>query len=315
MITLDNNSSQKIKEVYKDFIFDKNNTTSENTVKYYQYYIDQFMIFLKTNNITTTDQLNRRVIQRYIVWLDENHDMNTTSANIAIRAIRVFIYWMQEEEDVKIKHFKIQELPDNKRKEKEVYTEKELEKLLEKPNLQKSRFTTYRNWVIVNFLLATGARRHTTTNMKVKDVNLMKKKIKLFNFKRHQTYTINIYQNFHNIIKEYLEIRKGQPDDFLFSTQYGTEMSVSGLTTAITRYNRRRGVGKTSLHAFRYTFASMWIKNGGDPYILSDLLDHSDMETTRIYVHQFQEDKRLETFNPLESLKNKGKKDYINLNK
>ena len=110
-----------------------------------------------------------------------------------------------------------------------------------------------------------------------------------------------------------MQIRKGESDHYLFPTQYGNQLSPSGLTTAISRYNRSRGIEKTSLHAFRRTFASIWIKNGGDPYILSDLLDHSEMEMTRRYVYMFNDDKRVERFNPLESLKNKNKKDYINL--
>jgi integrase/recombinase XerD len=313
MITISENRSYNIEELFDVFLKEKEGRIADTTIGFYNDYIGKFMIFLKGREIKTTDQLNIQIINYYIVWLNNNLDINTTSANIHLRAIRAFIYWMQKKEEIEIKNFQVQELPDDKRKEKEIYTEAELEKLLKKPNLQKTRFPTYRSWVIINFLLATGARRHTTTNMKIKDIDMENRKIKLFNFKRHRNYKINFYNNFYNVIKEYLQIRKGQPADFLFPTQYGTEMSVSGLTSAISRYNKSRGVEKTGIHAFRHTFASLWIKNGGDPYILSDLLDHSDMETTRIYVHQFQEDKRLETFNPLESIKNKNKKDYINL--
>jgi len=179
--------------------------------------------------------------------------------------------------------------------------------------MKKIKFPKYRNWVIINFLIATGARRHTTVNVKTSDLDFQNRKIRLFNFKRHQYYLIDFYNSFNNIIKEYLQIRKGEPDHYLFPTQYGNQLSPSGLTTAISRYNRSRGIEKTSLHAFRRTSASIWIKNGGDPYILSDLLDHSEMEMTRRYVYMFNDDKRVESFNPLESLKKKNKKDYINM--
>ena len=51
---------------------------------------------------------------------------------------------------------------------KKTYTDKELRKLLKKPDLDKCNFAKYRNWVIVNFLLGTAVRSRTLRNMKVK---------------------------------------------------------------------------------------------------------------------------------------------------
>jgi integrase/recombinase XerD len=313
MIELNKEKSYNIKKAFNIFLEEKEGMVAEATIEYYKQHNSKFLIFLENKNIESTVQLNSQTIDHFLVWLNNNFTIKTTTANIKIRAIRPFVYWMQDKDTIKIKNFKIKELPESKRKNQEIYSEKELEKLLEKPNMKKVKFPTYRNWVIVNFLMATGSRRHTTVNVKIKDLDMENKKIKLFNFKRHQYYFMNFYNNFNSIIKEYLQIRKGEPEDYLFSTQYGTELSSSGLTTAISRYNKSRGVETTSLHAFRRTFASIWIKNGGDPYILSDLLDHSSMEMTRRYVYQFQDDKRVESFNPLESLKNKNKKNYIKL--
>lgn len=313
MIEINKEKSFDISKAYSNFISEKEGRVAKGTINYYNQHNKKFLIFLKSKNITSTDQINNQTIDHYLVWLNNNFNIKTTSANIKIRAIRPFIYWMQEKEMIKIKSFKIKELPESKRKEQEIYTEKELEKLLKKPNMKKVKFPEYRNWVIINFLLATGSRRHTTVNVKISDLNMETRKIKLYNFKRHQYYFIDFYNSFYNLIKEYLQIRKGEPDHFLFPTQYGNQLSPSGLTTAISRYNKERGVEKTSLHAFRRTFASIWIKNGGDPYILSDLLDHAEMEMTRRYVYMFQDDKRVESFNPLESLNNKNKKNYINL--
>jgi integrase/recombinase XerD len=295
------------------FINGKEGIVAEATIDYYNQHNRKFLVFLKNKNIENTDELNNQTIDHYLVWLNNNFDIKTSTANIKIRAIRPFIYWMQRKETIKIKEFQIKELPESKIKNQEIYDEKELEKLLKKPNMKKIKFPDYRNWVIVNFLVATGARRHTTVNVKISDLNMNKRKIRLFNFKRHQHYFIDFYNSFNNIMKEYLQIRKGEPDHYLFPTQYGNQLSPSGLTTAISRYNRGRGVETTSLHAFRRTFASLWIQNGGDPYILSDLLDHAEMEMTRRYVYMFQNDKRVESFNPLESLNNKNKKNYIDM--
>lgn len=37
-------------------------------------------------------------------------------------------------------------------------------------------------------------------------------------------------------------------------------------------------------HKFRHTFATHFVVNGGDPFSLKDLLGHTNIETTNIYV-------------------------------
>ncbi|MFW5988022.1 MAG: tyrosine-type recombinase/integrase [bacterium] len=59
------------------------------------------------------------------------------------------------------------------------------------------------------------------------------------------------------IINEYLQFREGEEQDYLFCIIYGLKLSTSGFNTAITRYNKGRGVDKTSTHLFRYTFAKL----------------------------------------------------------
>lgn len=62
---------------------------------------------------------------------------------------------------------------------KDVYTEEELERLLKKPDVKRCRFEDYRNWVIVNYLLGTGQRRRTVVNLKIGDLDLGNKLVKV----------------------------------------------------------------------------------------------------------------------------------------
>ena len=59
-----------------------------------------------------------------------------------------------------------------------------------------------------------------------------------------------------SILREYMTIRKGEPEEYLFCNQYGEMLSENALRLAIAHYNRSlRGVEKTSIHLFRHTFA------------------------------------------------------------
>ncbi len=55
---------------------------------------------------------------------------------------------------------------------KEVYTDEELMLLLKKPNLSKCKFNEYRTWVIINFMMNSGARSSTIREILIGDVDL-----------------------------------------------------------------------------------------------------------------------------------------------
>jgi len=311
---ISNVKEKSIKEALEDFMLEKKSEKkSEATIKYYRYNNRLFLNFCQNSlKIKNTDEINKKTIQQFLLWLDSNRDYNTTSANTTLRAIRVFIYWMQEHFSIQIPEFKIKMLPDSQNKMKEIYNKDELEKLLKKPKIKKVRFSEYRNWVMINFFLATGVRKKTLINVKNNDINFQREIINLYNFKAKREYQVDLYPKLRKVLKRYIEIRRGDPEDFLFCTEHGGQITASGIRSAIERYNKARGVNKTSIHAFRRTFASIWIENGGDAYTLTRLLDHTSMDVTREYVQQFGKSKRNKRKNPLESM-NFGRGNYINM--
>ena len=83
-------------------------------------------------------------------------------------------------------------------------------------------------------------------------------------------------------------------------------LSPKALRLAIQRYNRSRGVEKTSLHHFRHTFASKYMMAcGGNAFTLQKLLGHSTLKTTKIYCNIFDADiaRNYDEFSPLAQIK------------
>ena len=104
------------------------------------------------------------------------------------------------------------------------------------------------------------------------------------------------------ILIEYIRYRKPKSDDdYLFCNWHGGQLSRDGLINGIRRYNRRRGVEKTSIHLFRHTFAKMWIINGGDIFRLQKILGHKSLDMVRNYIELFGNDLKrdYDKFNPL----------------
>jgi integrase/recombinase XerD len=64
----------------------------------------------------------------------------------------------------------------------------------------------------------------------------------------------------------------------------------NGVNQALERIGKRAGLlgVRINPHTFRHTFARGWLENGGEIFKLSRVLGHSEMQTTQIYLRDFQ---------------------------
>ena len=213
------------------------------------------------------------------------------------RVLRTFLNWCGAEGYTNVK------MPPMKDREtvKETYTDAELAALLHKP-AKDGDFCEYRNWVIVNFLLNCGCRASTVRNIQNKDVDLAAKQVVFRHTKNGKIQVIPLCQLMVNILSDYMETRSGELGDYLFCSEYGEMLSENALREAIHRYNRKRGVQKTSLHLFRHTFARKFLIDcGGDAFTLQKLLGHSTLKMTKHYCAIFDADiaKNFDSLSPL----------------
>ena len=76
-------------------------------------------------------------------------------------------------------------------------------------------------------------------------------------------------------------------DDAFFCTQDGRRLDERNVARIVERVSTRAKLGERRVHPhlLRHTFATHFIKNGGDPFSLQRLLGHSDIKTTMIYVN------------------------------
>lgn len=210
-------------------------------------------------------------------------DITDVTVNTRLRGIRAFFNYCMKMGY--IPRFEM-ELIRTEKKIKEVYTDEEIKLLIKKPK-QKCLFTEYRNWVITLYLIATGNRLRTIINIKNGDVDINNQVIMLKKTKNHKQQIFPISDYLKPILKEYMMKRKGKEDDFLFCNQYGEQLTSSGLSQSIRKYNRRRGVTKTSIHLYRHTFARRLIQNGAELYDLKCLLGHSTLQMSTEYLDEF----------------------------
>ena len=304
-ITMSKKSNLSIQEAFDLFIRKcKIKNLTDLSISSYEKKMVHFYEFIDKSEPITA--VTKDTVDDYILWLRENTEANDITINSYLRSVRAFLYFCME--DRYIPTFKIQLIKAEK-KIKETYTDDELVRLLEKPDVDNCSFSCYKTWVFENYLLGTGNRISTALDLHIGDINFQSGIIILRKTKNRKQQIIPLSATLAEILQGYLQIRGGEADDYVFCNEYGEQASCRTYQQLVRRYNRKRGVEKTSCHTFRHTFAKNWILNSGDMFRLQKILGHSDLTVTKEYINMFGQDLQMdfEKFNPLDNLKNRSK--------
>lgn len=291
--------SATIAETFESFLNSrKAKGVAAATLKTYHYHFAALSHHM--NMDSGIDTLTRRDIEAAIAHMRDN-DISANSIRTYVITFRSFLSWCRAEglTDVEISPYKGEETV------KDTYTDGELKRLLKKPQTRSCTFAEFRNWTIVSLLVNSGCRAATIRNMKVADVNLSGATITYRHTKNKNVQITPLCSEMVSILREYLRIRDGQPNDYLFPNDSGNMFSERGLCDAVHDFNKSRGVEKTSIHLFRHSFAERYLKNGGNAFNLQKLLGHSTLDMTKHYCRIYDAEiaKDYDKFSPLATLK------------
>lgn len=157
--------------------------------------------------------------------------------------------------------------------------------------------------VILRLLYGSGLRRSEIVNLRIKDVETHDGKCRLRINKGKggkDRYTVLSRKILPELREYFLACR---PKDYLFNGQgKGEPMSLELLRYIMQKALKKSGINKdASLHTLRHCFASHALEDGINIRSLQELLGHSSIETTMIYLH-VSELPLKGTFSPLDTL-------------
>lgn len=294
-ITMNASSYKSVAEVFGDFVISQTaQGLSPVTLTNYRHHFHSISRHLDT--LQSMDALTKSKLEAMVVSMRQS-GLAHNSISSYCRVLRTFLGWCERE------GMTVPPMPHIKDKEtvKESYTDEELEAILKRPNKNCS-FCEYRNWVVVNFLMNCGCRASTVRNIQNRDVDLDTRQIIFRHNKNGKIQTVPLCSVMVSILREYMAVRKGKSDDYLFCDQYGGMLSMNALRLAVARHNQSRGVSKTSTHLYRHTFARKYLVDcGGDAFMLQKLLGHSTLKMTKHYCAIYDADiaKNFDRFSPL----------------
>ncbi|WP_408010160.1 tyrosine-type recombinase/integrase [Pseudalkalibacillus sp. A8] len=280
-------SEMLIQEVYEDFQMEnKVKNLSEMTLLFYEQNLKYFKEYLERAGIEYLGDIEKKHVDKFILKLKDK-GLKDNTINTYLRATRSFLYFAMRENY--LSEFKIR-LINSDKQQIEPYSKEEIQKLIKKPNLKECGFVEHRNWVLVNYLLETGNRLNTILNLKVNDIDMDNGMVVLTTTKNRQAQFNPISIGLVKILVRYIRFYELNGEDYLFVNELGKKMTRNSMQHAIARYNRKRGVNKTSIHAFRHTFAKHYVTSGGDAFKLQRLLGHSTLQVTLNYVKLYAND-------------------------
>lgn len=171
----------------------------------------------------------------------------------------------------------------------------------------KSTWEGYRNYVIILMFLDTGIRLSELINLSINDINLVRRSIMIKDGKGAKDREVYMGKELTRALAHWLKLRGFHPyEDKVFITKDGKSLSPRTIQKILKKLSIKAKINsRCSPHTLRHTFATNFIRNGGDVFTLQRILGHSDISTCMIYVHiggkQIQE--AMMKYSPVDRLK------------
>jgi integrase/recombinase XerC len=278
---------ENFKNKFYDYLLLEKNY-SQHTVKAYINDIGFFESFLSNeyedNNLLL---VNYNQIRSWIVSLSDD-GISNTSINRKVSSLKSFYKFLLKTKQIDtsplLKH-KALKAP---KKIQIPFSEKELDMVLNQI-MYKEGFEGVRDKLIVDLFYTTGIRRTELINLKIQNVDLSNKTIKVIG-KRNKERIIPILTIIEEQIKKYLSesssIQELKESEYFFLLSNGVKLNDSFVYRLINYYfsNVSEKV-KKSPHILRHTFATHLLNNGADINSVKELLGHSSLASTQVYTH------------------------------
>ena len=262
----------------------------KKTIKAYRIDLKQFKDYVYSIGIT---RLNKEIIEDYITLLHKKYKKKTVKRKIA--SLKAYYNYLEERDiiennpfrKIKVKFKESKPLP-------RIIPREEIEQLLNYMYTHKDRRSerSYKFWLrdiaVIEMFFATGARVYEISNIKVDNVNLESGLIRITGKGEKERYVPVVTKGILEILKEYYahNIEAIKASGFFFVNSRGERYTEQSIRLMLKKYTRQAGIERNiTPHMFRHSFATYLIEEGIDVSCVQEILGHSSIKTTQIYIH------------------------------
>jgi site-specific recombinase XerD len=163
--------------------------------------------------------------------------------------------------------------------------------------------------ILIGLLYGCGLRCLEVRSLRLGDLDFDRLQLKVVQGKGKKDRYVPLSSHLVRGLKAYIEAEK--PTEYLFGGTFNGQQvggvfdsrySQKGVQWAVKEAAKRAGIVKSvCVHTLRHTYATHLIEDGLDILSVKELLGHENIETTMIYLHVAQNERR-KLFSPLDTL-------------
>lgn len=261
---------------------------SSHTVIAYQKDLNDFLSFASEEfQYTEIKNVSYSVIRSWIVSLVDSGISNRT-INRKISSLKTYYKFLLKTKQIEFSPLAKHKALKTAKKVQVPFSETEINNVLELLQVE-AGFEGLRNRLMVELFYSTGIRRAELINIKISDLSIAQKTIKVLG-KRNKERIIPLLPPVFNTLKEYMTCRddlEGVKDvEYLFLTLKGVKVYETLVYRVIKAYfSKASEKVKKSPHILRHSFATHLLNEGADINSVKELLGHSSLASTQVYAH------------------------------
>lgn len=271
----------------EEFIEYLHNTrgTSFNTEISYERDLRKLEQFLKDKGIRRIRQVTEAELNSYVTYL-EREEFAASSISRSIASIRAFFQYFFNQGLIPKNPADALKAPKVEKKIPEILSVEEVDLLLAQPD--EKTIKGIRDKAMLELLYATGIRVSELIHLSVRDVNLKLNYISCSSMEKSRA--VPFGNTAKKAVETYVEqardvLLKENDSPNLFINCNGTAMSRQGFWKILKYYAKLAGIEKEiTPHTLRHSFAVHLLQNGADLRSVQEMLGHSDISTTQIYL-------------------------------
>lgn len=277
---------KQLESYYEDCEFRKR--LNEKTIKAYTIDLNQYLEFI------TTTEINQKIINEYIHYLNKKF-LKYKTIKRKIASVKAFYSYLEYEEIIDYSPFnkiktKIKEpklLPKTIQKD---YIDKIIHLLLKDLKNSKTEFQkkiSLRNITLISVMFSTGIRVSELCNIKLKDIDLLEKKLKIFGKGSKERILYLGNSNVVQLCQMYLTYNNTcKKNEYFFLNKFNKKLSEQTVRILLKKIESELELSThITPHMFRHTFATTLLEKGVDIRYIQNILGHSSISTTQIYTY------------------------------
>ncbi|MBO5237572.1 MAG: site-specific tyrosine recombinase XerD [Lachnospiraceae bacterium] len=256
---------------------------SKNTVAAYIRDLVKLENFMNEHGKKCMEEITATNLTTYVLYL-ERQGLSTATISRSIASIRAFFMYMLRQGRIAQDPSEQLKPPKVEKKVPETLTIEEVNLLLEQPSGDSPK--ELRDKAMLELLYATGIRVSELIALKMTDVNLNLNYICCKVGEKERIIPFETAAK--TALVRYIQSARGNMcgnTDYLFTNCQGTPMTRQGFWKIIKHYAAMAGIHKDiTPHMIRHSFAAHLVNNGADLKAVQEMLGHSDISTTQIYM-------------------------------